>query len=73
MTIYRLRESHPTAQKIQKVFDLMEELGLSLRPESNGRGNIFIVKDGGLRMRSSGKGVSVGKSMTLDGRGGMGY
>lgn len=45
MTTYRLNEQHSTTKKLQKVFSLMDELGLRFTATSNGRGNFFIVED----------------------------
>lgn len=45
MTVYRLRENHPTAKKVQEVFELMDKLGISFTATSHGRGLFFVVHD----------------------------
>jgi hypothetical protein len=52
MTVKRLTDKHPTTQKVQQVFDLMDELGLRFTATHDGRAPFFIVKDEGYEFPS---------------------
>lgn len=42
MAQYRLKESHPTVQKVRKLEKLADELGLTITPSFNGQ---LVISD----------------------------
>lgn len=45
MKTYRCKDSHPTLLKIQKIFELMEDLGITMDPHQVGGETVVYDRD----------------------------